>query len=81
MVIGAASAGLPLAKTPKRRAVQIGFSTYFFLFAIFFLWRSNSWVCGCGRLRAVSLPICEMEKFKPKHYLTFRKVDRALRGA
>jgi hypothetical protein len=40
MVMGAASAGLPLAKTPKRRAVQIGFITYFFLFGIFFLWRS-----------------------------------------
>ena len=40
MVIGAFSAWLPLAKTPKRRAVQIGFITYFFLFLIFFGWRS-----------------------------------------
>jgi hypothetical protein len=27
----------PLAKTPKQRAVQIGFITYFFLFGIFFV--------------------------------------------
>jgi hypothetical protein len=40
MVIGAAQAWLPLAKTPKWRAVQIGFIAYFFLFAILFGWRS-----------------------------------------
>ena len=36
MVIRAVSGCLPLAKTPKWRAVQIGFITYFFLFVIFF---------------------------------------------
>ncbi len=40
MVIGAVSGWLPLAKAPKWRAVQIGFITYFFLFVIFFAWRS-----------------------------------------
>jgi hypothetical protein len=37
MVIGAVLAWLPLAKTPKRPAVQIGFIDYFFLFAMFFV--------------------------------------------
>jgi hypothetical protein len=40
MVIGAASGWLPMAKTPKWRAVQIGFIAYFFLFVIFFAWKS-----------------------------------------
>jgi hypothetical protein len=40
MLIGAVSAWLPLAKTPKWRTVQIGFIVYFFLCAIFFAWRS-----------------------------------------
>jgi len=40
MLIGAFSAWLPLAKTPKWRAAQIGFIAYFFLFAIFFAWKS-----------------------------------------
>jgi hypothetical protein len=40
MVIGAVSGWLPLAKTPKLRAAQIGCIAYFFLFVIFFGWRS-----------------------------------------
>jgi hypothetical protein len=40
MLIGAVSAWLPSAKTPKWRAVQIGSIAYFFLFGIFFVWRS-----------------------------------------
>ena len=40
MAIGAYWAWLPMAKTPKWRAMQIWFIAYFFLFAIFFVWRS-----------------------------------------
>jgi hypothetical protein len=40
MVIGAVSGWLPVAKTPKWRAVQIEFIAYFFLFVIFFAWKS-----------------------------------------
>jgi hypothetical protein len=40
MLIGAVSGWLSLAKTPKLRAAQIGFITYFLLFVIFFEWRS-----------------------------------------
>ena len=40
IVIGAVSAWLPLAETPKWRAVQIGSIAYLFLFAIFFDWKS-----------------------------------------
>jgi hypothetical protein len=40
MVAGAISGWLPIAKTPKWRAVQIGLIAYFFLFAIFFAWKS-----------------------------------------
>jgi len=40
MLIGAVSAWLPLAETTKWRAVQIGSIACFFLFGIFFLWRS-----------------------------------------
>ena len=40
MLIGAVSAWMPLAKTPKWRAMQVGFIAYFFLFAIFFVWKS-----------------------------------------
>jgi hypothetical protein len=40
MLIGAVLGWLPLAKTPKLRAAQIGCIAYFFLFVIFFAWRS-----------------------------------------
>lgn len=40
MLVGAVSGWLRLAKTPKVRAVQIGCIAYFFLFVIFFAWRS-----------------------------------------
>jgi hypothetical protein len=39
MLAGAACGWLPLAKTPKWRAAQIGLITYFFLFAIAFGWK------------------------------------------
>jgi hypothetical protein len=66
----------PLAKTPKRRAVQIGFTTYFLLVRYLFRVEINNWVrdCGRGRLRAGSLPISEMEKCKLRHYLGLERL-------
>ena len=40
MIVGAVCGWLPLAESPKWRGIQIGFIAYFFLFAIFFVWRS-----------------------------------------
>ena len=40
MLVGAVCGWLRLAKTPKWRAIQIGFIAYFFLFAVFFAWKS-----------------------------------------
>ena len=39
MLAGAVCGWLPLAKTPRWRAAQIGLITYFFLFAIAFGWK------------------------------------------
>ena len=40
MLVGAVCGWFPLAKTPKWRATQIGFIAYFFLFVVFFAWKS-----------------------------------------
>jgi apolipoprotein N-acyltransferase len=40
MLIGAVWAWLPRPNTPKWRAMRIGFIAYFYLFVIFFVWKS-----------------------------------------
>jgi hypothetical protein len=52
LLIGAVSAWLPWAKTPKWRAMQVGFITYFYLFVIFFAWKS---VIGYALVAVVAL--------------------------
>lgn len=52
MLVGAFCGWLPLAKTPKWRATQVGFIAYTFLFAIFFAWKS---VIGYAGVAVIAL--------------------------
>jgi len=65
IVIGAVSAWLPLAKTPKRRRADW---VYYLLLLVCHLFRleidNRVRDCGCDRLRAVSLPISKMATLK-----------------